>query len=316
MSFNLRQLGSKWLGLLPVILPLTLCFILSIPLFGWVIDDAGISFVYARNMASGHGLVSQPGLEPVEGFSNPLWIFLIAPFFMAGVFHPYIVPKVLSLLLVGITLFFVRKTIQKLTGSRHLIPLIIMIFIVTNASFVIWTCSGLENSLFNALIAALLHLIIKNESATALSVRQCVVLGIVAGAIALSRPDGIVYSILFPLAIFLGSFPLSRKRLMDFSKPLAFYTFAFLLVFGSYFLFRVWYFGVIFPNTYYAKGGPTLASLVGALTLQQPYLSKLQEILSSIFGSKLWIVIAILTISWIVSYFVQKRNFWKEVVLA
>ena len=35
------------------------------------IDDAGISFSYARNFALGDGLVSQPGFPPVEGFSNP-----------------------------------------------------------------------------------------------------------------------------------------------------------------------------------------------------------------------------------------------------
>jgi len=31
----------------------------------WLVDDAGISFAYSRNLARGFGLVSQPGLEPV-----------------------------------------------------------------------------------------------------------------------------------------------------------------------------------------------------------------------------------------------------------
>jgi hypothetical protein len=106
-----------------VLVPCFICFFLTIPLFGWIIDDAGISFVYARNLASGHGLVSQPGLPPVEGFSNPLWVFMMAPFYAVGLFHPFIIPKVLSMMLVGTTFFFVHqfvKTLPALNLSFHL----------------------------------------------------------------------------------------------------------------------------------------------------------------------------------------------------
>jgi arabinofuranosyltransferase len=34
-------------------------------------DDAMISMRYARNLAAGHGLVWNPGAEPVEGYTNP-----------------------------------------------------------------------------------------------------------------------------------------------------------------------------------------------------------------------------------------------------
>ena len=44
----------------------------------WIVDDAGISYAYARNLAAGHGLVSQPGMTPVEGYSKPLWVALWA----------------------------------------------------------------------------------------------------------------------------------------------------------------------------------------------------------------------------------------------
>lgn len=40
-------------------------------------DDAMISMCYAKNLALGHGLVWNPG-ERVEGFTNPLWTFLMA----------------------------------------------------------------------------------------------------------------------------------------------------------------------------------------------------------------------------------------------
>ncbi len=67
-------------------------------MFGaWQIDDAGISFAYARNLALGHGLVAQPGVIPVEGYSNPLWVFLLAAFSVVRLFDPLWTPKLLSL---------------------------------------------------------------------------------------------------------------------------------------------------------------------------------------------------------------------------
>ena len=41
-------------------------------------DDAMVSMTYARNLASGHGLVWMPGGPRVEGFTNPLWTLIMA----------------------------------------------------------------------------------------------------------------------------------------------------------------------------------------------------------------------------------------------
>lgn len=45
-----------------------------------VVDDAYISFQYARNWVSGRGVVFNPG-EHVEGYTNFLWVALLAPFY-------------------------------------------------------------------------------------------------------------------------------------------------------------------------------------------------------------------------------------------
>ena len=52
--------------------------LLTIPLRGWLVDDAAISMAYAANWTAGHGLVAQPGLPPVEGYSNFLWVVVLA----------------------------------------------------------------------------------------------------------------------------------------------------------------------------------------------------------------------------------------------
>lgn len=57
--------------------------------FSWphTLDDAFISFTYAQNLAAGQGMVFNPG-ERVEGFSNPLWVLLLATSRWAGLSIP------------------------------------------------------------------------------------------------------------------------------------------------------------------------------------------------------------------------------------
>src|SRR5262245_36344248 len=68
--------------------------------FGWMIDDAGISFAYARNLAHGAGLTIQPGIAPVEGFSNPLWTLMVSAFYSLHLFYEPWTPKLVSFALV------------------------------------------------------------------------------------------------------------------------------------------------------------------------------------------------------------------------
>lgn len=72
-----RRVGSA-LGLIGALsLAHFLVYTIAQPFY---IEDAGISFAYARNLAQGDGLVSYPGGERVEGYSNALWVFLLEPF--------------------------------------------------------------------------------------------------------------------------------------------------------------------------------------------------------------------------------------------
>ena len=51
-------------------------------LWDWEVEDAAITFAYARSFAEGDGLVPQPGAERVEGYSNPTWLLLFAAKFV------------------------------------------------------------------------------------------------------------------------------------------------------------------------------------------------------------------------------------------
>ncbi|MEO8395236.1 MAG: hypothetical protein ABI700_19720 [Chloroflexota bacterium] len=121
----------------------------------WIVDDAGISFAYSRNLAQGYGLVSQAGKAPVEGYSNFTWVLLLAPFFLPGNLDPALAPKILSFLLIVGT-FVVLYRVLKPLPSRRWIGLATFSLIALNTSFAAWTMSGLENPLYVFLVSLLL----------------------------------------------------------------------------------------------------------------------------------------------------------------
>lgn len=51
---------------------------------GFVVDDAFITFRYVQQWTHGNGLVYNIG-DRVEGYSNFLWILLLAPFSLLGI---------------------------------------------------------------------------------------------------------------------------------------------------------------------------------------------------------------------------------------
>src|SRR5882724_4149492 len=124
----------------------------------WLIDDAGISFAYARDLAGGFGLTSQPGREPVEGFSNPLWTLAVASLYALKLFSLPLVPKVVACVLVlgsFITFTAAMRQIMR-PADATMAAGFSLLMSAANPGFVIWCVSGLENPLLMALAAGLL----------------------------------------------------------------------------------------------------------------------------------------------------------------
>jgi hypothetical protein len=239
------------------VLPSLALFVLhAAPLRHWIVDDAGISFAYARSFAAGHGLVAQPGAPRVEGFSNPLWTLLLALFYRLDVFDVTWTPKLVSLVLVGATLVVVAADLRRDRSSLWP-PVLATTLIAASTAFVVWTTSGLENALL-ALLAALSCRLTARAAAGEL--RLAVAAGAMAALVALTRPDGALYVVALPLVLL--SSPLEwrdgpRVLLRRLLAPLA----GFAPLHLGYLLFRRAYFGEWVPNTYYAKDKPSLAFL-------------------------------------------------------
>src|SRR5262252_3083654 len=78
-------------------------FVVHVATYGsYIADDAAITFAYAKNLARGHGLVLNPGSDPVEGYSNFAWLLLVLPFCARGT-DPTVGIKLLSSVLGSLT---------------------------------------------------------------------------------------------------------------------------------------------------------------------------------------------------------------------
>lgn len=306
--------APRFLTILSYLLPFLVYLILTLPLFDWLIDDAGISFAYARCLAQGQGLVAQPGAPPVEGYSNFLWVVLMSVFFLAKIFHVYITPKIISLLLIGMTFYFLHRIILRLTGGSLPTSFVTLFFLAINTSFIIWTCSGLENALYVMLITLLVYIQIRYVSQRNNPSSIPYWSGGLVAAAAMTRPDGIIYAAIFPAAVLLsllGSYPKNlRQAALDIIK----YTAVLGMIGGAFILFRYYYFGDLYPNTYYAKGGPSTSILIPALTLQEPYLTKFHQLMQSLFGTKLKFIIPLASIV-VITLFYTRKKLWKEFTL-
>ncbi len=272
---------EKFRGAAVFALPFLVYLVHAFLLGAWIVDDAGITFAYARNLASGNGLVSQPGLPPVEGYSNPLWLLGLVPFFLLRLFHSVITPKLLSLALAAVSFVLLGRVLLNLSGGRRAVPLAALLLLAVCTPFVIWTVSGLENPLYVALTCLLLAVLVR-ERVQGPAPGLALAAGAVAAGIALTRPDGLVYAGLYPLlTLFAEGRPV---RMRPAATRIGLYGVAFLLLFGGYLAFRGLYFGDLVPNTYHAKGGPTAEMVSDLVTLRPPMVRDLVDLMRSAAG--------------------------------
>lgn len=256
----------------------------------WIVDDAAITFAYARSITTGAGPVLQPGAEVVEGYSNPAWLALLALGRFAGVFDrgawfgvpDYVAfPKLLALVLVA-AMFACFLSVAAALGRRP-----VVVTVVAGAataavpSFAVWTMSGLENSLLALCAVAIAAVLVRATVADRLmGTRAAVSCGLLAAVAALTRPDGLIYAVAFPLSVLLL---VRRAELGAAVRAVAVSTVAFAVPAGAYLAWRLVTFGQWLPNTALAKS----QGLPGPADLARPgeivgYLGWLAVILGAV----------------------------------
>ncbi|MEO7036160.1 MAG: hypothetical protein ABI548_19630, partial [Polyangiaceae bacterium] len=76
------------------------------------VDDAYITFSFSKNLGTGHGPVFSHGLR-VEGYSNFLWMVLVAPHYVFTTSDPYLYARCLSFTCVALTLVAVYRLTRR-----------------------------------------------------------------------------------------------------------------------------------------------------------------------------------------------------------
>jgi hypothetical protein len=231
-------------------------WLLAVPhvLGTWVLDDAFISFRYADNLVSGHGLTFNPGGERVEGYTNFLWTIIIAGALALGM-EPVLTAQVLcsALALAALLLIYRLGRAWWPDGPWALLPPALLAF---NPSFLLYTArgSGMETALVTVLALAALWLIWQ-----ARTLRGGLLAGVLCALVVMTRPDGALVPLAGGLVLLAQTF--SRDRRGWALPALAGLVAGFALLYGPYFLWRWSYYGYLLPNTFYAKTGATTAQV-------------------------------------------------------
>ena len=227
----------------------------------WIVDDAGLTFAYARSLSSGAGPVLQPGSEPVEGFSNPAWLAVLTvgrwlrlfdhgAWF--GIADIVVFPKLAALICCFGTYAAMYAVAAKVSSRPVMMTIVAGTATALVPSFVIWTTSGLENGLFACAVTMLAAVLARAAASTTMTTaRTAILAGGLAALAALTRPDGIVYAAAFPLAALLAA---DRNTMRRTSIACLTSVAAFAVPVGAYMLCRLVTFGDYLPNTARAKG--------------------------------------------------------------
>jgi hypothetical protein len=211
------------------------------------LDDPYISYRYARNLSRGAGLRWNVGEPPVEGYTNFLWVVIHAPFLAVGA-SPLLVSRLVSIFaglgLIAVIYSPFNKAVQSLAWRT-----VLALLVASCPVLLFYAQSGMETFLFATFIFVGCLFWSNNRLDPARKSNRLVASGIL-GLAALTRPEAaMVFGILWLFELFDNAsrpWAVKQRRMLEFSLPFA-------LVWLPYMAWRLYYFGFLFPNTFYAK---------------------------------------------------------------
>lgn len=211
-----------------------------------LVDDAMISMRYAANVAGGHGVVWNAGDAPVEGISNFGWmLWMVLPHLME------LPPAQISLfvMLTGAVVLLglivaVKRAMQALEAT-DLATAIACWAVAFFFPIVFWTLRGMEVGLLTLIAVAATTTTLRMQPA--FTPLRAVTLGtLVLLGVAVRLDFGAQAA---PLIAFAAYCAYTQRRGRSFAILSG------IVVLGvlTYVSFKLWYFGDVYPNTYYLK---------------------------------------------------------------
>ncbi|STX28646.1 LphB [Legionella beliardensis] len=244
----------KWLFLLLIIIFVYLLVLQIAAIWPFTIDDMYISLRYAKHWANGQGLLWNIGQSPVEGYSNFSFVVLAALAIKVGL-NPVFVLKFIGWIGLLLTTYGVYLLSRFwFIPSLALLPCVGMLLY---SGQIIWAVSGLETTTYQALICLSLFILLKASGYQAYPKPRgesnqlgFAAAGILLALASFTRPEGPFLTILF-YGIAWFDRPRNSKI---YTKGLLLGILSFGLLYSPYFLWRLYYYGRLFPNPVYCKG--------------------------------------------------------------
>jgi arabinofuranosyltransferase len=222
----------------------------------WMCDDAFITFRYADNLVQGHGLVFNAG-ERVEGYTNFAWTLWTALGLGLGASaEAWSAVSGIACFAAALALLARRGwSIARASGIAWPLPAAAVLAAV-HREWTVFATSGLETSAFTLLGFAGYVLVCPvpkrpgdrpadGEAAGEARAggRRLAAAGVVLALASLTRPDGVLFAVVCGVWLLAGR---------DLRGALAFAA-GFAVLWLPVTIWRVAYYGDLFPNTYYAK---------------------------------------------------------------
>ena len=251
---------AAWIGILLVLIGLVWLMLRERYFRGWVDDDAYISFRYARNLATGHGLVFNPG-ERVEGYTNFLWTVLLALVHALGGDLPRAAPLVggfFAVATVGVVALCARNLIAPTLALRPLVVAVAPVVLCFSDSWAAWGVGGLENALSGFLLASVYYAYLRARQEPARP--RLVAVAALAALAVLNHPSNALFAAIFAAHL---AWPAGGRVAR---RDLAVAAATFLVPVVVWTLWRLAYYGDLLPNTFYAKVGFTRFVLLRGLS--------------------------------------------------
>lgn len=234
---------KKWLNDLLFIIPGLGIFSFFCYQLNFTQDDAYISYRFVENFLNGDGLVFNIG-ERVEGFTNFGWVIYMI--FLGKLSLNYILISKLTGYLFGLGIIGIIFLIaSRLPEFKNKIILILFSVYLTacSQSLAYWAVAGLETTAFAFFALLSLYLYFQKSRLLPFPILIAVLL----------RPEGAFIAIILILieCITIRKFPKYTLRSAIGA-----------LILGlPYIAFKLYYYGDILPNSFYAKTGFSMAQL-------------------------------------------------------
>lgn len=210
-------------------------------------DDSYIVFRYAYNLAKGNGLVWNIG-QRVEGYTTFLYTLIMSVPIYFGL-DVGMASFILGLFLFAVSLFFTYR-LSLFIFDRE-ISLIAVFLLGTNYTFSIYATGGLGTQLQTSTFVISFYILLNSLREGDWGWRKMSLLSLSLSAALLTRLDsGLLVLVVFPIAVFfiIKTKHTQKESLIALAMPLV-------ILVGGWLVWKVYYYGDIFPNTYYVKVG-------------------------------------------------------------